>query len=283
MNEYHKRIVEYFTATEYSYKDAWNLNQSMAMHFGYWDDKVNNFHQSLQRMNEVIMEKVGIKSSDRVLDAGCGVGGTSIFIAKATGADVTGITISERQVSQAYEYAAKNGASNLVTFLPRDYMNTQFEDGTFDVVVGCESICYADDKEAFVKEAYRILKPGGRLIVADGFATSPEANQNPTLRYVLDGWGVNYLETSSRFKDYMSNAGFSDITIEDNTQYIDHSSRRLYLFYHLALIYLFWKKITFSYKTTPVQKASIVAAKYQRPSFFKEGLMKYEFIQGVKK
>ena len=55
------------------------LNNSLAIHYGYWDEKVRSFPQSLLRMNEVMMEAARIKSTDKVLDAGCGVGGSSIF------------------------------------------------------------------------------------------------------------------------------------------------------------------------------------------------------------
>lgn len=281
MNDYHKRIVDYFTSTEYSYKDAWNLDNSMAMHYGYWDKKVRSFPQSLQRMNEIIVEAAEIKSSDRVLDAGCGVGGTSIYIAKSVGANMTGITISSRQADQAVEYAKKNGVSGLVDFKAMNYLDTTFEDASFDVVIGCESICYADNKEQFVKEAYRLLKPGGRLVVTDGFASELANNDNPVLRYVINGWGLNFLETPERFKSYMKSAGFSAVSYTDKTKYIDHSSRRLYFFYHLAKLYLLWKKITFSYHITSIQEASIIAAKYQRESF-KTGLMQYGLVLGIK-
>src|ERR1700675_4128218 len=93
--DYHKKIIEYYKDTENAYKDSWDLNNSHAIHYGYWDDKVKSFPQSLLRMNEVMMEAAAIKQSDMVLDAGCGVGGSSIFLASASGSKVTGITLSE--------------------------------------------------------------------------------------------------------------------------------------------------------------------------------------------
>src|SRR5687768_12088387 len=100
-NEYHEKIVQYYDESEDAYKDSWDLNNSLAIHYGYWDDKVKSFSQSLIRMSEVMMETARIKSSDRVLDAGCGVGGSSIFLASTAGCRVTGITLSERQAELA--------------------------------------------------------------------------------------------------------------------------------------------------------------------------------------
>ena len=188
--EYHQKIIEYYKDTENAYKDSWDLNNSLAIHFGYWDSTVKSFPQSLLRMNEVMMEAAKIKSTDNVLDAGCGVGGSSIFLATALGCKVTGITLSERQVQQATDIAKQKGVEQLVDFKIMNYCATDFPDASFDVVWGCESICYAGNKEQFIKEAFRLLKPGGRLVVADGFVTSIDNNDNPIIRQWLDGWQV---------------------------------------------------------------------------------------------
>jgi cyclopropane fatty-acyl-phospholipid synthase-like methyltransferase len=82
-NEYHERIVQYYLDTEHAYKDSWDLNNSLAIHYGYWDDQVKSFPESLIRMNEIMMQTAAIQSTDSVLDAGCGVGGSSIFLASS--------------------------------------------------------------------------------------------------------------------------------------------------------------------------------------------------------
>ena len=79
-NEYHERIVQYYHDTEHAYKDSWDLNNSLAIHYGYWDDQVKSFPESLLRMNEIMMQTAAIQSTDSVLDAGCGVGVIDAFV-----------------------------------------------------------------------------------------------------------------------------------------------------------------------------------------------------------
>lgn len=261
--DYHKKIIEYYRDTENAYKDSWDLNNSLSIHYGYWDKKVRSFSQSLIRMNEVMMEAAGIKSTDNVLDAGCGVGGSSIFLASFIGCRVTGISLSEKQVEQAIANAKQKGVGNLVDFKVIDYCATDFPDSSFDVVWGCESICYAEDKQKFTKEAWRLLKPGGRLVVADGFVNKSEYNERPIIRKWLDGWQVKNLVSPKRFENLLRLEGFVNIRYRDISKNVAHSSRRLLKYYFLAKLYLWWKTITFSNRSTKMQRKNIIACWHQ--------------------
>jgi len=279
--EYHKRIVQYYQESENAYKDAWDLENSLAIHYGYHDQKVKNFAQSLQRMNEVMMDAVQVSASDHVLDAGCGVGGSAVFLARQTGCRVTGISLSERQVALASANAEKNGVKDHTRFHVMNYSETSFPDASFDVVWGCESICYAEDKNRFIREAFRLLKPGGRLVVADGFVTAFSHNDHPVIRRWLDGWQVNFLETAERFTGFMRDTGLVEITHRDISREVKASSRRLRRFYWLASLYLGWKKINFSAPATDMQKKNIAACKYQYLGL-KKGLWQYGLVSGKK-
>ncbi|MBL0146672.1 MAG: methyltransferase domain-containing protein [Chitinophagaceae bacterium] len=247
-------MKEYYASTENSYIDSWHMNQVHALHYGYWDDKVKTFPQSLLRMNEVMMQMASITKDDLVLDAGCGVGGSSIFLAKTVGCKCMGITLSPTQIPHANKFANAAAVSHLVNFKEMNYSKTNFENESFDIVWGNESICYADDKNEFVKEAYRLLKPGGRLILGEGFVSKKQNNDLPAVRKMLDGWQINYLDTPEDFIGFMKDAGFTTANFKDITPFVMHSSRRLLGISILATLYGWWKSLIFSNKWTPVQK-----------------------------
>lgn len=102
-----------------------------------------------------------------VLDVGCGIGGTSRYIAKKLGpqASVTGITLSPNQVKRATQLAEEKGISN-AKFQVMDALAMTFPDNSFDIVWACESGEHMPDKKKYVEEMARVLKPGGRIVIA---------------------------------------------------------------------------------------------------------------------
>jgi cyclopropane fatty-acyl-phospholipid synthase-like methyltransferase len=278
---YEKEIISYYETTEASYVDGWDLNNSFAMHYGYKDASTKTFGDTLLKMNQVLADAAKIKSTDIVLDAGCGIGGSSFYLAKNIGCKCIGITLSEKQVAKANNLASKKGLNHLVQIKAMPYLHTTFPDASFDVVWGLESICYAEDKEQFVQEAYRLLKSGGRLIIADGMVTTFANNEHSIIKKWLKGWRVNYLESPERFTNFYTKAGFKNIQYTDITKQTKASSKRLLWIYYGSKLWGWWKKITFRYKWTTLQEDNIDACLYQYKGM-QLGLWGYGMLVGEK-
>lgn len=231
-------IIAYYDTCEVNYRRWWDLDRSLAMHAGFWDESTKTLAQALRRENEVLAEIAQIKPGDRVLDAGCGVGGSTLYLALEKEAQVTGITLSRNQADFAQRKALERKPFRYdPEFLVMDYTKTLFPNDTFDVVWAIESVCHAGDKRDFIKEAKRILKPNGRLIIADGFIVKNEnsAEDRGLLSKAVSGWAVNSMETIPNFTQFLKEFGFNTIQIKDATPEVLPSSKRLHAYSYPAL------------------------------------------------
>lgn len=166
VNQVHKFYDTYHTL----YLEIWGDYDNLAIHMGYFDEKVSCHEESMIRMNQIVCDIADIKQDDIVLDAGCGVGGTSIWLAKMIGCNVVGISLVENEINLAKKILKEKQLVDLLHFETMDIIDTKFEDECFDVIIAIESMCYIIDKSRFLSEAFRLLKKGGRIIIADYFS-----------------------------------------------------------------------------------------------------------------
>merc|ERR1740127_7745 len=159
----------------------------------------------------------------RVLDVGCGIGGTSRYLAKKLGSasTVTGITLSPRQVARASTLAAEGGLCN-VNFQVMDALAMDFPDDTFDLVWACESGEHMPNKKAYIEEMARVLKPGGLLVMAtwcqreDTVEAPFTKKELKRLDYLYSEWTHPHFISIDEYERHMTNTGvLDDIHTED--------------------------------------------------------------------
>lgn len=212
-----KEVVSYYKRSGWLYKYFWYSPKSLGMHCGFWDKDTKNRDKAIINQFKFIFKKAKIEKNMKVLDVGCGVGGGAIYIAKNSGAMAMGITISLEQVEEAKRNAVLAGVTDLVDFRCMDFMKMDFSDDTFDLVFGIESVCYAYPKNTFLNEVYRVLKPGGKLIINDGYIK----RELVTIRdkYLRDslchGWRMKELVHFEYMSKAIKDAGFNGLVVED--------------------------------------------------------------------
>ncbi|MCC5898811.1 MAG: methyltransferase domain-containing protein [Phormidium sp. BM_Day4_Bin.17] len=202
----------------------------------YWGEHIHLGHYGsppeskdfLQAKSDFVHEMVRWGGLDKlppgttVLDVGCGIGGSSRILAKDYGFSVTGITISPQQVQRAQELTPEGVDA---TFAVDDAMNLSFPDGSFDVVWSIEAGPHMPDKAVFARELMRVVKPGGRLVMADWNQRDDRDVplnfwERPVMRQLLDQWSHPAFSSIEGFAELLQETGFveGEVMTADWTQ-----------------------------------------------------------------
>lgn len=189
------------------------------MHFGYYSPlQTNPFKRDsmLNEMNRQVYNRLNINRNKKLCDLGCGMGGTMRYgLKKYAGLNITGVTLSEFQAIEGNKILkGLNG-----TIKKEDYNNTSFENESFDGALAIESFCHSGHSKVSFSEAFRILKPGAKLVVADAFLKK-EMQQLCIggvycYKNLCDGWSLEKLGDVHNVKKMLEDIGFKNISIED--------------------------------------------------------------------
>lgn len=274
-------IIHYYETCDEHYSMLWHLNTHMAMHYGFWDKNTKNLKEALYNLNELLANAANISATDRVLDAGCGVGGSSLYLGRTRACRVEGITLSSKHVNQANAKSELEGLSDKVHFSVNDFTSSNFPDESFDVVWAIESVCHANEKRDFLKEAFRVLKKGGKLVMVDFFRTMAEPNAKEA--YWLDNWArtwaVPHYEFKSHFIDKANEVGFKNVLATNYTKNIWPSARILYFYFFPGMAWNYLLK--FFNKHNKAHIENIWSAYYQFHAL-KKDYWSYEMITAEK-
>jgi len=194
------------------------------MHFGYYRAGANplNREAMLEQMNAEVLARLHVDgiAPVRLLDLGCGLGATlRSFARRLPKAKLFGVTRVPWQVQQARAFNEAAGCGDRIHVLGGDYECIVLPDSSYDGVYALESSCHARgaDKSFLLKEAHRLLRPGGRIVVADGFLASGRFVsdlQQRIYRKLCECWVISQLAQLDRFTTRLNQLGFREITVE---------------------------------------------------------------------
>ena len=201
---------------------AWS--PAFNMHFGFYRWGMNPLRREpmLEQMNREVLDRLRIApdAPARLLDLGCGLAATlRSFARKLPQAELTGITRVLWQIDRATERNAADPETARVRLLLGDYQHTTLPSASFDGIYALESSCHARgaSKAPLLAEAHRLLHPGGRLVIADGFlrsGASLHGLQQSIYRKLCECWVIDTLGELDRFTAELEHLGFRDIAVE---------------------------------------------------------------------
>jgi tocopherol O-methyltransferase len=217
----HERDVNryYDLYTESTYLQGWDPEH---LHLGIFDPArdseydrspelaLSHRQAAVRLMTAHVVGSARIRSADVVLDAGCGVGGTALFVAGAYDCQVIGLNLNEMQLRIAAQRAVERGLGRRATFQVCDCSEAlPITDESVDVILNIESACHYSNRKRFLAECGRVLRPGGRLAATDPMAAdglSP-ADRKRYIQPFEAAWFLHDIESLASYRRLLNQAG----------------------------------------------------------------------------
>ncbi|PSN13180.1 SAM-dependent methyltransferase [filamentous cyanobacterium CCT1] len=224
-NALYKKIQTFYDDSSGLWEQIWGEH----MHHGYYGADGRQRKNRRQAQIDLIDECLswaGIHLAADILDCGCGIGGSALELATRFNARVTGISLSPVQIQRATERAQSAGLGGdtppSARFEVADALSTPFADQSFDFVWSMESGEHMPDKVAFLQECYRVLKPGGRLLMAtwchrptDSLAGPLTWLEQQQLNWIYGVYGLPYVIALPDYEAIAQSCGFSQLHSAD--------------------------------------------------------------------
>jgi cyclopropane fatty-acyl-phospholipid synthase-like methyltransferase len=136
--------------------------------FGYWTHSDITIDEACDALTDLVATAAGIGPGSRVLEVGCGYGAGAVrYTQSCRPASVLGIDATELRIDKGREYIAQQGLADTVQIRVGDATHLDLDDEAFTQVIAVECAFHFPTRRDFLREAARVLVPGGRLAVAD--------------------------------------------------------------------------------------------------------------------
>jgi tocopherol O-methyltransferase len=252
-------------------KFFWMNTKNLSLHMGFWDKNTKNLNDALMNENKYVAEQLDIRDNDRILDVGCGVGGTAIWIAENYGVKVVGIDLVPSNIKMANLFAKKRKVDHLVSFRLQNSSDLDPKSDIFNKIYAIESFCYMENKPFFIKQMFMHLEKGGKFVIADYFKGEKLGYDNVNLLNRWCGeWVIpNLIDFRSMSQELIKN-GFKDLGFQDKTKTMVNSSRKLRR--KTLLIFPIVKALHAMRLISGYPDKDIII---KEPNMFKSGVVKY--------
>jgi cyclopropane fatty-acyl-phospholipid synthase-like methyltransferase len=214
------------------------INSDVGFHIGMWsgsatDDGLSSVYdlsnKAQTRVVEYCIDALKLKSTDHFLDLGCGAGAPTVQIAEHSGATAVGVNVSKVQLAEATGRAEAAGLADRVKFEYGNAMELAYEDETFDAIVAIDLFPHLSDRLQGFKEAYRVLKPGGTLLLSE-FTYRGEAPEEQ-FRAFLETFEGQRPEPPEQSIQWASEAGFELVWADRKTKDVALSTEVMFFLY----------------------------------------------------
>ena len=189
------------------------------IHHGLWESGESS-SVAQERLIQAMIAKAAVQAGEAVLDVGCGMGGSSIYLARTANCHVTGITISRVQRVWAAVTAWHRGVGSQARFRCADAERVEFAPASFDLVWSIECTEHLFDKPRFFHRAAQWLRPGGRVAICAWLAGSDMAvsDRDQQVHDVCEGFLCPSLGTAADYRGWMEDAGLVCRSYDDWTE-----------------------------------------------------------------
>lgn len=203
----------------------WEATWGEHMHHGFYGPTGNHRKDRYQAQVDLIaslLDWAHIREAKKILDAGCGIGGSALYLSDRFDAKVQGVTLSPQQAVRAAERAETAGLGAKANFQVADVLNTPFADQQFDLIWSMESGEHYPDKAQFFRESYRLLESNGQLLMAtwchrptDSLAGPLTEAEQQHLEALYRVYHLPYVLSLPDYAHIAEQAGFGQIRTAD--------------------------------------------------------------------